>query len=178
MSLEETSHIVSLRFDMRHVGILEATWDMGHGTWDMRHVGILEATWDMGHETWDMQHVGILEATWDMGHETWDMQHVGILEATWDMGHGTWDMLHVGILEATWDMGHGAWDTGHGMLSLTFLKMDTHTRPIANKGLIIDNGEVEGGGGGQVKFYPYKKRRGGSGKSFSHAEGGTHTIIE
>ena len=24
-----------------------------------------------------------------------------------------------------------------------------------------------------MKFYPYEKRRGGGGKSFSHAEGGT-----
>ena len=38
-----------------------------------------------------------------------------------------------------------------------------------NKGLVTNYGEV--GGGGRVKFYPYKKEGGGR-KSLSHAEGG------
>ena len=29
-----------------------------------------------------------------------------------------------------------------------------------------------GGGGGQVKFYPYERGGGGGGKGFGHAEGG------
>ena len=35
-----------------------------------------------------------------------------------------------------------------------------------------------GGGGGQVKFYPYEKRGGGGGaKSFSPAEGGSQQVF-
>ena len=35
-------------------------------------------------------------------------------------------------------------------------------------------GYKTGGGGGQVKFYPYKK---GGGGSFSHAEGGSQKVL-
>ena len=36
-------------------------------------------------------------------------------------------------------------------------------------------GGYKTGGGGHVKFYPYEK--GGGGKSFSHAEGGTQQVL-
>ena len=56
---------------------------------------------------------------------------------------------------------------------------------VCNKGLVTNHGEGWGlqngkgsGGGGQVKFYPYKK---GGRKRFSHAEGGwgggAHTVL-
>ena len=31
--------------------------------------------------------------------------------------------------------------------------------------------------GGHVKFYPYERRGGGGGKSFSHAEGGAQQVL-
>ena len=46
-----------------------------------------------------------------------------------------------------------------------------------NKGVVINYGEVglQNGTGEGVKFYPYKN---GSGKSFSHPEGGPHKVLE
>ena len=51
--------------------------------------------------------------------------------------------------------------------------------PCSTKGLVTNYREGGGatkreGGGGHVKFYPYKK---GGGKCFSHAEGGAQKVL-
>ena len=47
--------------------------------------------------------------------------------------------------------------------------MDTLSTVVREWSLITGRGGYKTGRGGHVKFYPYEK---GSGKSFSHAEGG------
>ena len=69
------------------------------------------------------------------------------------------------------------WHAGRSLrdfIPLSYRSLPRVSKPLGDWSLITGRGGggLQNGRGGHMKFYPYEK--GGSGKSFSHAEGGGH----